>query len=452
MVQTVISLLPAIAVGAVALIWGTIAILAWSPAAKRRGGAWYLEALFLIMGPVTTTIVFFYPGEPGADPGVLGSLNRAVTATGVVLAAIAIIGSLSRPRRNVGVLVAAIALYYLALALSTFAGAVAQFPEAFWITPILVLAFTLHDFDRAWLLWASRWTLRSIVLLSLAAAVAFPASAFNTDEARTLFGLDRLAGIVGHPNGLAIVAVVGLILEVSRERKDRLWIAAMFLTVALAQSLTGWVALLVAALVMASRLSRILRVTGAVALVGIAIATVVMPPDRGPLSVISQNNLTLNGRTRIWDTALWAYSEYPVFGWGPTVLGDDFRDRFLLADGAGQAHNQFIQSMAESGTVGLLALIIFLAVIGWRAWKSRTLDAGLALALFAVLLAQCVTETPFRPSGVGIASLLLVIVVTLVAAVHNERAEGEIAPGATDSGTNAPVHDRPTGRSGPRAS
>src|SRR5690606_20322169 len=55
---------------------------------------------------------------------------------------------------------------------------------------------------------------------------------------------------------------------------------------------------------------------------------------------------TLTGRTTIWAASLEAFKMYPVFGYGPTLLNEDFRARWLGDfSAAGQAHNQLFQDL-----------------------------------------------------------------------------------------------------------
>jgi O-antigen ligase len=104
------------------------------------------------------------------------------------------------------------------------------------------------------------------------------------------------------------------------------------------------------------------------------------------------------------------------------------------------AHNQFIQELGESGLVGLVALIAFvLALVGW-AWRSRSVDRGLALSLVIALLVIMITEAPLVVDGLPLAlyPAFAVVIVTMTSASLDR--EGEHRSTAYTAGAK----DRPT--------
>jgi O-antigen ligase len=97
----------------------------------------------------------------------------------------------------------------------------------------------------------------------------------------------------------------------------------------------------------------------------------------------------------IWEITLKEWWANPLFGYGPTLWDIDYR----IAHGqleAGQAHNQFVQTLGDSGLLGLLALLSYLMMLFYYAMKYTKESKGVLLALVLVLLLRCFTESPFR--------------------------------------------------------
>lgn len=405
-----------------AIAWIVVVVRAWAPRAQARGGAWYLEAMMFLCAPVLTSLVFFYPSE-GPLTGPLPYAARAVTIVCVGLAVWSLIQSASQPRRGVGAIAGAIALYYFAMILSGLVGAVPGIPEPYFTTPIIVLAFVVNGrYTSQWLMRTARFNLRAILALSILVLVVMPLSAFNTQESRTFLGISRFEGIVGHPNGLAMVAVVALLIEITSTR-SRFWTVVAVVALLFAQSNTVWIALAFALAFSTLRLAKAVRVLAAGVAVALASSILIWPERAAQIeSRMTGGNFSFNGRSEIWAAAMEGFRLHPVFGYGPSLLGDDFRAIYLPNfDAAAQAHNQFIQSLAESGIVGMLALLCLGFVLFSRAVHLRHLGYATPLVLLLVMLARAMSETPLRPVGPGISTFLLIVVVAAIATQWSER-------------------------------
>jgi O-antigen ligase len=148
---------------------------------------------------------------------------------------------------------------------------------------------------------------------------------------------------------------------------------------------------------------------------------------------------TLNGRTLVWSLTLDQWRQAPLVGYGPTLWSAAYRANHGFSDltWVGMAHNQFIQELGESGLVGLVALIAFvLALLGW-AWRSRSVDRGLALSLVIALLLIMITEAPLVVDALPVAlyPVFAVVVVTMTSASLDRRGEHRASTyttGATD--------------------
>jgi exopolysaccharide production protein ExoQ len=398
-------------------LWGIVLIQRWAPAASRRGGSWELEALLLICGPINATIVAFYPSD-GSGPGSLGAVSRLVTNVAYILAAIALWRGLTNGETKRGGLIVAVVIYYFSLIACGLAGVVPGIPEAYWLTPLVVLAFIMHTtFSVEWFLMVCRICIRAVVILSFISGFLYPDVAFNHADIRQFFGLDRLQGITSHPNTLGIVAAVGFILETknSRSRLRLVWGASMLIAVVLAQSSTAYVALAVGVLLVASRFSAGLRrmaVGGAFLIVILMFVSDEFSQRVQDVFSADEAVKLLNGRTGIWEAALVGFYKNPVWGYGPSLLDEDYRQMYLPHFGsAAQAHNQWFQTLGEAGLFGATALLVLVIVLVVYAVQARRPTNGVSVALLAMFFVRSVSETPLRPAGISLVTFVLILVV-----------------------------------------
>ncbi|MEU6041039.1 O-antigen ligase family protein [Actinomadura sp. NPDC047616] len=115
--------------------------------------------------------------------------------------------------------------------------------------------------------------------------------------------------------------------------------------------------------------------------------------------------LSLNSRTDLWELAMRAYAEEPVFGRG---LGAS-RGLFLDDIGLGGGHNAFINALVDNGAVGaaiFAALLVALCFVLLLLCRHRPLrpDAGLLLGLLGFFVVDSMTTeglaTPANVSGI----------------------------------------------------
>ncbi|MFD1720168.1 O-antigen ligase family protein [Amnibacterium endophyticum] len=392
-------------------------VIALGPAWMRRtadaGGHWALAGIIYLAGPINVLIQLTYPN--GADPQGLGLLlARANTVASWSLGAVALVSALRQPRRGRTALTAALLFFYACLVLSSAFGYQPEPPkEEYFITPLLVVPFVLHGGYRwSWLADVLRKALRAIVIFSLASVLLLPSVAYDQECCREIFGIERVQGVTGHPNTLAILACFLVILELRGGRL--LWTLPPLLAMLLAQSTTGWVALTLGLLVLAGRLGSTTRIAAfALALGGLVLAAsdpnVVndfLPPDFW----------TFTGRTTIWQAALHGFFLSPVFGYGPNLLDDQYRSVYLGSfDAAAQAHNQFVQTLGSTGIVGGASLVALLVAVYATSVRAAGRTGGLSLALALALSARLLSEIPLTPQG-STATLLLVVAVVGIAA------------------------------------
>lgn len=159
--------------------------------------------------------------------------------------------------------------------------------------------------------------------------------------------------------GTALVLL--LVLGVSEART--MWLAFIFLGVGLAVWLRRWfIAAVVAGLVFI-----------------VAVVAIQNEAVRERLAYLStpRGFLQLSGRIPLWQNSLRIWRDHPWFGVGPRAFKteedptkDPVRSRYGIGPD-GQAHNLWVHTAAEMGTVGLLGLLGWVATVAVFLWRLR---------------------------------------------------------------------------------
>jgi hypothetical protein len=258
-------------------------------------------------------------------------------------------------------------------------------------------------------------------------------------------GLARYGGLAPHPVAMGIFCEVFL-LSLWAFPFGRRWlnVAAWGLGLAslfFAQSKASWIGFIVCTMVMLAvrnvpgmwrRMSDPKEreygiVVCTVGVLGIAAVTgVLLFSDIGvkvanfTSSEEGSQLMTLTGRDRIWEIAREEWHANPVFGYGPGLWDDAYRDSIQMPN-ATSAHNQFYDTLSRSGAVGATALIAYALVLLVLAISTARATGGLSLAFFLAIALRSVSEIPLMIFGYGMelfAHLLLII--TIAAAVRHQ--------------------------------
>ena len=282
---------------------------------------------------------------------------------------------------------------------------------------------------------------------SLVAMAVKPDFVLQRPAASVLPGIDfRLFGLTSHANTIGPIALLGIVLELaypSRLLASR-WVqlVAGSIVFVLAQSKTAWVAaalmvpVVLVPLAMAAGPDRSSRkkdftrsvsvllvvIVSVVALVALFVGFDVIELVRRKVTGVD----TLVGRTLIWQITLDAWRDNLLFGYGGEIWSMERRIKFnLLA--AGQAHNQFVQTLGDSGLVGLLLLLTYLGVLLRVSVRCLVPSRGVMLAILTLVLARCMTEAPMR--AVELLSWpLLTHLVLLTLACYYMRGKQVVSP------------------------
>lgn len=288
-----------------------------------------------------------------------------------------------------------------------------------------------------------------ILILSAVAAAVVPDAVIQNRYVGFIPGLHfRFHGLTTHANSLGPLALVYLLVEylypspwVVRWAGSLLALAALVV----AQSKTAWIAALLAgSVVYVYRVGEEARGRTAsgghgTALVGGIAGLIIVPTSlivvmlvADPIGKIARyvepriGELTsFTGRNRIWEITLDTWRDNPFFGYGPNLWDTEFRMNLGLTN-IGHAHNQFLQSLGDSGLFGLVFLVIFLSILAFYAVRHGRATRGVSVALILVLLVRCLTEAPMRPTTFLEPGFLTYFLVFLLLTQH-EKASGQRA-------------------------
>lgn len=315
----------------------------------------------------------------------------------------------------------------------------APFPRDTLMLALVVHAVAVSGVDRQVIIGWGRAVTRIITVVSAASAVVAPGWAYIGEGTngydRTLFGVPRLVGLAPHSGALSMVAIVGLLLELADGHGRRsgrvIGISSATICLLLTQSNTGWAAAAVGLVVMGVSHSQRFRAWSALgAVVAIPPALLLARDWFRPVAWLGGGDYvgTLSGRRAIWLLARQEFGRHPEVGYGPGFLGDSYRRTHLAEtqQWASNAHNQVLQTLAETGLVGLAALALLVSFAVGVAWRTRRVDGGLALALLIPLLIFGVFGTPLYPAG--LVAPVLVALVVVVSPVRVSPGLGSLTP------------------------
>ncbi|HDR7631644.1 O-antigen ligase family protein [Bacillus cereus] len=224
----------------------------------------------------------------------------------------------------------------------------------------------------------------------------------------------RLSGVLAHANGLGPVAVLYIIfsrLVLSEKNTYRgMHLFAALIVLLWTESKTAifililvWVISLVNSF-WESRGFRILfSCTLVISMISFYLFFIISQFNANGLfyKVVNEINKlleefsTLTGRFEIWNITIKTWLDNIMFGYGPEIWNLEFRTSYGK-EYAGQAHNQFIQSLGETGLFGFICMTVFVGCLVYYGIKLSKETKSVSLMLVAFLLIRCITETPFR--------------------------------------------------------
>ncbi|HEY3946090.1 MAG TPA: O-antigen ligase family protein [Solirubrobacteraceae bacterium] len=133
----------------------------------------------------------------------------------------------------------------------------------------------------------------------------------------------------------------------------------------------------------------------------------VAPPSSGVDLNTHLFSLSNNNRIAAWRVAWHAFEEHPLGGIGSGGFEQYWDQRRPFALHIRDAHNLYIETMAETGIVGLLILVATLAAPLVGFWRARRHSlAAAALAAYAAFLVEAAVDWDWELSGVTLVALL----------------------------------------------
>jgi O-antigen ligase len=293
------------------------------------------------------------------------------------------------------------------------------------------------------------WARNALLLFLLAGgvlAVLNPGMVLDASYRQGLMpGVPRFGGLATHPVALGMFAQTFLVLLWVRPFSSRwltrfawvLGLAALFF----AQSKTSWIAFLLCSLALvavrhgASIWRRmgdpregafgIVVCLGAIAFVGATVAAILLGVvESRAMSFLDTAEgaqlMTMTGRDQIWAIAMEEWRANQLFGYGPGLWDDAFRASINMPN-ATNAHNQFLDTLARSGSIGAAALVLYAAVLLVLSVRYAGATGGLSLALFIALALRSISEVPMLLFGYGtelFTHLLLLITIASAASTR----------------------------------
>lgn len=291
-------------------------------------------------------------------------------------------------------------------------------PRSLYV-PVVLLAACLLRLERLDRVMATaKWCIFACMAGSLAAALVRPDFALSSPYSGWLPGIKfRLFGLTSHANVLGPIALVGVLLELHAPSSGRgarwLRLGTAFAVLMLAQSKTAWVAALVIALLtwgplnvlpapqprqQARAFGRAVFTLVAALLGAAAVAVAAALVDVAGFFERNPSLLMLTGRLDIWSITLDEWRKNIFFGYGPELWSMPYREAMNMLH-VGQAHNQFVQTLGDSGLFGMAMLLLFLGGLAYAGLRCFRATRGLILALVLLLLARCITEASLRTEG-----------------------------------------------------
>jgi O-antigen ligase len=297
---------------------------------------------------------------------------------------------------------------------------------------------------------ASRNTLVVFMLIGVLLIPIAPSLVLDATYSQGLFaGLPRLAGIAVHPVSLGMLALTGLLCLWHRPFASRwLNVPAWLLgggVLFMAQSKTAWISFFLCAVAMiavrhAGNVWRRVSDPGSTEF-GILVCSLFIVLILGVMAVVMLGGasahlsdfmesaqgaqlISLTGRDRIWAIALEEWHGNWWFGYGPDLWDPAFRASIGMPN-ATHAHNQYMDTLARSGTIGAAVLVLYAVVLLVLSFRYARATRGLSLALFLALAMRAISEVPLLLFGYGIelfAHLLLVITLASAAAAARPAA------------------------------
>jgi len=244
----------------------------------------------------------------------------------------------------------------------------------------------------------------------------------------------RYFGITYHPNALGILSTLAIFFVVIFPPKNKSFTIISLLisvfTLVLTQSKTSWIIFIICSFILIfykiftkkDKIKKRLFILGIITIFSIMIIWLVFDKKfMDFISVFLSDDLftTLSGRLAIWEISLNTFRSNPIFGYGFYLWDRNFQI-FTGSLGVGHSHNQFMQSLAQTGITGFLGLTIYYMNLIFFGFKAGRVSNGLSVVLVILLILRSFTETPMRSVSIDNGFFIHFIIFSLIV-VFNQK-------------------------------
>lgn len=328
-----------------------------------------------------------------------------------------------------------------------------------YLYPLLLglAAVLVSPVERDRILNYTRGGLFLFLLAGLALVPLMPGLVLDASYSQGLLpGIPRLGGLAAHSVGLGMLTQTALLILWARPFSSRwlnrlAWVLGLSVLF-LAQSKTAWVAFFIGAACMLvvrrvpDSVDRLgdprqssFAVVACVAVIGLVIAAlfsllvVDLPTVIAGFFDTSQGAqlVSMTGRDRIWIVAMEEWERNPLFGWGLGIWDPVYRAGIGMPF-ATHAHNQFLDTLSRSGSVGGFGLVLYAAVLLFMSVRYARATGGLSLAMFSALALVSISEIPLTMMSYGTEVFThLLLVLTLAGGARSTRVQAATVPPVT---------------------
>jgi len=154
------------------------------------------------------------------------------------------------------------------------------------------------------------------------------------------------------------------------------------------------------------------------------------------LAKLQGRGTLLTGRENIWSITIAQWESSPLFGYGPSLWGDDFTTRYGYAGIASNAHNQFFDVLGSAGIFGLIAFMIYVWMLCQYAIRLAGDSKWISIALLIFIASRCVSEVPLKMMNITTSDFIMHAVLIGLFMRATVRQENNAA--RANSGTTGP--------------
>ncbi|WNR43768.1 O-antigen ligase family protein [Paenibacillus roseipurpureus] len=292
--------------------------------------------------------------------------------------------------------------------LSSVLGSKATLSPQWFVLPLCFTALLLlRGKDLKWFVSLIRMIALVYLYGSLIAALVDPAFAIEEYYKLGYFYSFRLHGIANLANHLAPMVIVFWLTNRIYEKKNTYfnivhWLVS-FTVLLLTQSKTTWVTFVVlfmfVFLATRTRAARHMYIVITTVIVLCGCLFIINSSASYALGLQSQDMeliTSLTGRNFVWSYTIEIWKHNPLFGYGLDLWKDQetrlpFLDMYNWAPG--QAHNQFFQTLGESGLIGVAGLVFYVGILIKLGWRYAKESKYLTIMMVLLLLIRGITES-----------------------------------------------------------